>query len=145
MVRRVYNENQSLCEMAIINPKLCNQLTIQVEVEQRNEGPIPHVHVYHDKTRNPKNCSYIRLDKCAYSEHHKDNKPLTRKLKSQFIELMDTIYTGHFIVDNDGNPHLATGYQIAVQTWSETFEDGNLSKFELDEHGLIKQMDYSEL
>ena len=72
MVKRIYNENQSLKEMAIINPRLCNQLTIQVEIEQRDEGPIPHVHVYHDKTRNPKECSYIRLDKCAYSEHHKD-------------------------------------------------------------------------
>ena len=145
MVRRVYSENQSLKEMAIINPKLCNQLTIQVEIEQRDEGEIPHVHVYHDKTRNPKECSYIRLDKCAYSEHHKDNKPLPKKLKKQFIELMNTVYKGHFIADKDGNPHLATGYQIAVQTWSETFENDDLSKFELDENGLIKQMDYSNL
>ena len=91
MVKRIYNENQSLKEMAIINPRLCNQLTIQVEIEQRDEGPIPHVHVYHDKTRNPKECSYIRLDKCAYSEHHKDNKPLPKKLKNQFIELMNNM------------------------------------------------------
>lgn len=145
MVKRVYSENQSLKEMAIINPKLCNQLTIQVEIEQRDEGPIPHVHVYHNKTRNPKECSYVRLDKCAYSEHHIDNKPLPKKLKRQFVELMDNICRGQVIYDNNDNPHPATGYQAAVRIWSETFENDDLSKFELDENGLIKQMDYSNL
>ena len=47
-------DEEYLTEMAIINPKLCRNSTIQVEIEQRNEGPIPHIHVYHDKTRNPK-------------------------------------------------------------------------------------------
>lgn len=28
--------------MAIINPTLCKNASIQIEVEQRNEGPIPH-------------------------------------------------------------------------------------------------------
>ena len=136
---------EPLKEMAIINPKMCKQLTIQVEVEQRDEGEIPHVHVYHDKTRNPKNCSYVRLDKCAYSDHHKDNIPLPKNLKKQFIELMSADYTGHYITDNTGKPYPATGYQIAVQTWAETFEDDDLSKFELDDKGLIKQIDYSNL
>ena len=51
MVRPI-GEFESLNEMAIINPKMCKQLSIQVEVEQRDEGPVPHVHVYLDKTRN---------------------------------------------------------------------------------------------
>jgi hypothetical protein len=68
----IIKEDNYLVEMAVINPKLCKQLAIQVEVEQRDDGPIPHLHVYHDHTRNPKKCSYIRLDKCAYSEHHTD-------------------------------------------------------------------------
>ena len=50
MVRPI-GEFESLNEMAIINPKMCKQLSIQVEVEQRDEGPVPHVHVYLDKTK----------------------------------------------------------------------------------------------
>lgn len=136
---------QSLCEMAIINPKVCKQLTIQVELEQRDEGEIPHLHVYHDKTRNPKKCSYVRLDKCAYSEHHKDNKPLPAKLKEQFIKLMKAPYPGHVLFDKKGKMHMASGYQVAVQIWADTFEDGELDKFELDENGLIVEIDYSKL
>lgn len=136
---------EPLNEMAIINPKMCKQLTIQVEVEQRNKGELPHVHVYHNKTRNSKECSYIRLDKCAYSEHHKDNIPLPTKLKRQFVSLMNQTCRGQFIYDNKDVPHPATGYQTAVQIWADTFEDGNLSKFELDDNGLIKQIDYSNL
>lgn len=140
-----YESWESLKEMAIINPKMCKQLTIQVEIEQRDEGPIPHVHVYHDKTRNPKKCSYIDLTQCAYSKHHKDNIPLPRKLKEQFIDLMNATCKNRYVADYEGNLHPATGYQAAVQIWSETFEDDSLDKFELDEHGLIKQMDYSNL
>ena len=88
------NENISLVEMAIINPKMCKQLSIQVEVEQRDEGSVPHVHVYLDKTRNKKNCSFVRLDKPEYCTHHKDGKPLNRKQKEEFIELMNHIAKG---------------------------------------------------
>ena len=136
---------EPLNEMAIINPKMCKQLTIQVEVEQRNEGEIPHVHVYHDKTRNPKKCSYIRLDTCEYSKHHSDNIPLPAKLKKQFVDLMNSNCRGYFIYDNKDKPHPATGYQAAVQIWAETFEDGSLDKFKLDDNGLIIQIDYSNL
>ena len=48
---------EHLNEMAIINPKMCKQLTIQVGVKQKDEGEIPHIHVYHGKTRNHKKCS----------------------------------------------------------------------------------------
>ncbi len=135
----------SLKEMAIVNPKLCKQLTIQVEIEQRDEGPIPHLHVYHDKTRNPKKCSYIRLDKCAYSDHHKDNIPLPKKLKEQFVELMNSICRNSVMYDINNNIVPATGYQSAVLIWADTYEDGKLDKFKLDDNGLIKQIDYSKL
>ena len=139
------NENISLVEMAIINPKMCKQLSIQVEVEQRDEGPVPHVHVYLDKTRNKKNCSFVRLDKPEYCTHHKDGKPLNRKQKTEFIELMNHIAKGAVIYDKDGNMLPANGYQSAVMIWSETYEDGDLSKFTLDENGLIVTPDYSNL
>ena len=138
-------EEHPLIEMAIINPNMCNQMTIQIEVEQRDEGPIPHLHVYHNKERNPKECSYIRLDKCAYSTHHKDNLPLPKNLKKQFLKVMNSIYRGRVIYDNNDNVYPATGYQAAVMIWAETFENGSLDKFNLDENGLIKQIDYSNL
>lgn len=84
---------QPIEAMSIINPKLCRNLAIQVEVEQRDEGEIPHLHVYHDKTRNPKKCSYVRLDKAEYSPHH-DIMPLGN-LKDQFIKVMTSPWQKH--------------------------------------------------
>ena len=135
---------KALNEMAIINPIKCKQITIQVEVEQRNEGDIPHLHVYHDKTRNPKKCSYVRLDEVGYSKHHEEIR-LPKKLKDQFIQVMNDICPNTYIEDFDGNIYKATGYQHAVRVWADTFEDGSLEKFQLDENGLIKQLDYSNL
>lgn len=136
------NENQYMCEMAIINPKMCKQLSIQVEVEQRDEGYVPHVHVYLDKTRNKKNCAYVRLDKPEYCTHHKDGKTLDKKQKEEFIKLMSSM-TNLFIEDNNGNHVKLNWYQNAVIIWSETYEDGNLSKFQLNDDGTIMSIDYS--
>lgn len=142
---RVINENESLNEMAIINPKMCKQLSIQIEVEQRDEGHVPHVHVYLDKTRNKKNCAYIRLDKVGYCTHHKDGKHLDKDQKKQFLEVMNSVVRGSVIYDKDDNMIQANGYQTAVMIWANTWEDGNLSKFNLDENGVIVQLDYSTL
>ena len=147
MYEEIFNEamkldEEYLVEMAIINPRLCRNLTIQVEVEQRNEGQIPHLHVYHDKTRNPKECSYVRLDKVAYAPHH-DIVAFPRKLKDQFIQVMDSP-SGNYMKDNKGNVIELNGYQDAVRTWVETFED-NYDKFNLDENGVIISLDYSSL
>ena len=90
-----------LVEMAVINPDFCKQLVLQGEVEQRDEGPIPHMHIYHDKTRNPKKCSYIRLDKAEYSDHHELIR-LSKKLKKQFIKLMIKPYDNHYMKNNKG-------------------------------------------
>lgn len=131
-----------LMEMAIINPRKCRNLTIQVEVEQRDEGPIPHLHVYHDKTRNQKKCSYVRLDEVDYAPFH-DKIVLPKKLKAQFIELM-TEPSGDYIKDNNGDVIELTGYQSAVKTWVDTFED-DYGKFETDENGVVIPLDYSLL
>lgn len=136
---------QSVEAMAVINPKLCKQLTIQVEIEQRDEGPIPHVHVYHDKTRNPKKCSYVRLDSAAYSVHHKDNMVLPDKLKAEFVKVMTSPWPKHLVHTSNGDRHL-TGYEAAVDTWVDTFEDaGDYSKFQLDENGKLIPPDYTQL
>lgn len=131
--------------MAIINPRLCRNLTIQVEIEQRDEGPIPHVHVYHDKTRNPNKCSYVRLDLPEYSYHHKDNIPLPSKLKKEFIEVMTSPWS-KTKVETPTGVRYQTGYEAAVYTWVDTFEsEGDYSKFNLDEHGELIQPDYNKL
>lgn len=134
---------QPIEAMAIINPKLCRNLAIQVEVEQRDEGDIPHLHVYHDKTRNPKKCSYVRLDKAEYSPHH-DIVPLG-KLKDQFIYVMTSPWQKHMYINNNGIARTATGYEAAVDTWVETFENDDYSKFNTDSEGNLIMPDYSKL
>lgn len=141
---KIMKKDQQIVAMALINPQLCKQLTIHVELEQENEGPIPHLHVYHDRTRNPKKCSYVRLDKPEYSPHHRDAPPLPRKLKNEFIKLMNDTW-GNYEVQTPSGPKFLTGYQRAVDIWVETFEDGDYSKFNLDENGLPIVPDYTQL
>lgn len=130
--------------MALINPLMSNNLTIRAEIEQRDEGPIPHIHVYHDRTRNPGKCSYIRLDKVAYSEHHKPNLPLPKNLLEEFTSLMTELWTGYIIKTPSGY-RPATGYEAAVYIWADTYESGSLDKFNLDESGELISLDYSKL
>ena len=82
-----------LTEMAIINPQLCKHRSVQVELEQRDEGPVPHLHVYLDKSHNHRNRAYVRLDKPEYAIHHKNGKRLTGKYKDDFIEIMTSLWT----------------------------------------------------
>ena len=130
--------------MAIVNPNLCKSKTIQVEVEQTNKGPIPHMHVYHDKTRNRQKCSYVRLDKAEYSTHHREGLPLPRNLKKEFIEVMSSPWPKH-VVDDVTGQRTATGYEAAVGIWVETFEGNDMSKFSLDTSGSLICPDYSKL
>lgn len=53
-MKKMIKHTEDIFCMAIINSVLCKNSSIEIEVEQRNEGPIPHLHVYLDKTRNPK-------------------------------------------------------------------------------------------
>lgn len=139
-------ETEVISAMALINPRLCKSRTILVEVEQLDEGPIPHVHVYHDKTRDPKRCSYIRLDKAEYLTHHGGSKgiPFPPNLKKEFIEVMNSPWERHLIETSSGiRP--ATGYEAAVLIWEDTYEDGSLDKFEVDEEGKLIIPDYGRL
>ena len=136
-------KDEPLIEMAIINPKMCKNLSIQVEIEQRDEGPVPHFHVYLDNTRNKKNCAYVRIDEADYCTHHKDGKTLNKKQKKEFIDLMKSD-SGKFLADNNGNPVRATWYQIAVSIWVETYED-DYSKFNLDSRGIPVMPNYNNL
>lgn len=140
---RIIDENP-LVEMAIINPQLCKAKSMEIELEQRDEGPIPHLHVYLDTTRNPKNCAYVRLDKAEYAPHHKNGKRLTGKDKKNFIEMMTTVWNKEYIesIFTD-EVRKATGYQAAVKIWIDTF--GETVPFEYDEEGFPKMPDYSSL
>ena len=137
----VIEGQESAYEMAVINPKLCKALSIQVEIEQRDEGPIPHLHIFHDKTRNPKRCSYVRLDKPEYAPHH-DEVCLTKKQKDEFIKVMTTEWS---MPRGQG---VQRGYDRAVDTWIDTFEadeEEGLKKFQLDDNGNYVMPDYSLL
>ena len=145
MKRVIISSKQPIVAMSTINPKYCNQNNIQIEVEQRDEGPIPHIHVYHDGTRNPRKCSYIRLDKVAYSDHHKQpSLPLPKAVKEKFVHVMNNPWPGHYHQLADGTIRVATGYEAAVDTWVETYEEG-YNKFPLDSDGNLIQLDYSIL
>ena len=139
-MKRVIIASEYVEAMAVINPKMSKQLTIRAEVVQGGEGEIPHIHVYHSPARNPRECSYIRLDKPEYSPHHKGfkNKPLTKK---QFIELMTALWDKEI----PGVGHISmTGYEGAVNIWVDTYED-DYSKFTIDTEGHIVMPDYTQL
>ena len=146
--KELNNINEELlCEMAIINPYLCDQGPIQIEVEQRNEGPIPHMHVYLDHTRDKKNCAYIRLDKAEYMPKH-DSTPLG-KSKDEFIKIMTSEWDGYYFKNSKtGEIRTATGYEMAVKIWVDTYEHISIekcNKFKFDENGNLIMPDYSKL
>lgn len=95
------------------------------------------LHVYHDKTRNPKNCSAVRLDKAEYSEHHKDLPILNKKQKEEFLKLMKSTW------NRRGSSY--NGYVESVDTWVDTYEHGNYDKFSLNDEGMPEMPDYSKL
>ena len=139
-------EMEPIVAMSTINPQMCKQFGIEVEVEQRNEGPIPHLHVYHDRSRNPKRCSYIRLDKAEYSDHHEQpSAPLPKKVKDKFIQIMNSPWPKQLKQLADGTVRPATGYEAAVDTWVDTYEEGDYSKFTQDTEGNLVCPDYSRL
>ena len=128
--------------MSIVNPTLCDQLSVQVEVEQRNEGPIPHVHVYLDKSRNPKNCAYIRLDRAEFAPHH-ESTSMKKKHKRDFLKIMSEICPLSYFesITNPSDVRKATGYQDAVETWLRTYPNSQ-KMFTFDQDGFPVMPDY---
>lgn len=142
-MKRVIQGSEYINAMAIINPRLCKERSVQIEIEQRNEGPIPHLHVYLDKTRNPQNCAYIRLDKAEYAPHHISAK-MSRQQKKDFIEILTAIAPKQYTVSIiNGEERHATGYQNAVEIWIETY--GETVNFPYDDEGFPQMPDYSNL
>ena len=132
--------------MAVINPTLCKTLNLRVAVVQGGEGEIPHMHVYHGMNADYTKCSYVRLDIAEYAEHHKDdNLPLPKDQKAALIQILQSPWTKHFREMGDGTIRTLTGYEAAVDTWVETYEDGNYSKFQVDMNGDPVMPDYSKL
>ena len=131
--------------MAIINPRFCEHLHIQAEIEQSREGPIPHVHVYMDKTRNPKKCAYVRLDKAEYSPHH-SKTVLDKNAKREFISLMNSIHPRELAISvtNPENVHRASGYEQAVYTWMDSYP-GSEKFFAFDQDGFPVMPNYENL
>ena len=132
--------------MSTINPKMQKGWAIQVVIYDNNEGSIPHVHVYHDATKEA--CAYIRLDAAKYSLHHDQNSPnsknypLSKKQLAQFIQVMSSPWPKHFIELNDGTIRVATGYEYAVMTWIDAYGDKEADKFKWNEDGSPRMPDY---
>lgn len=137
MYRYVQSE-QKISAMSTINPQLNKQLSIDVVVFDNNEGPIPHVHVYLDKTRNPNNCAVVRLDCSKYSSHH--GYPvvkMNKKQKREFLHVMKAQWNSRL--------SSGTGYERAVDIWVDAFEDGSYDKFTLNNNGVPVMPNYDEL
>lgn len=132
--------------MSTINPKMQKGWAIEVVIYDNNEGSVPHVHVYHDATRDK--CAYIRLDKAEYSLHDDQNSPnsknypLSKKQLAQFIQVMSSPWPKHFIELNDGTIRVATGYEYAVMTWIDAYGDKEADKFTWNEDGSPRMPDY---
>lgn len=141
-MKRVIRTTTSVFAMAIINPQLNKQKSIQVEIEQRDEGSIPHVHVYLDKSRSKKNCSYVRLDRPAYLHNH-DSKKMNKKQLGEFLDIMKSDWNKYYVEDANGNVKKASGYEAAVSIWVDTY--GETSEFNYDEDGRLVMPDYEYL
>lgn len=139
--------------MSTINPQMCKNNIIRIELIQSNEGPNPHVHVYSGGDKSGK-CSCVSLTKAEYAEHHSDYPPLTKKEKAEFIKIMSAIWSKQYIelyeLDDDGNPTdetypvRATGYEAAVQIWCDTYHNSERF-FKFDVEGRPIMPDYSQL
>jgi hypothetical protein len=150
MIKIFREKYEQLVEMAIINPRKCKNASIQIEIEQRNEGSIPHVHVYLGGHRDKRNCAYVRLDKAEYSKHHdpkikrKRDIILNNKEKEDFVRIMSDFWENEFIKSkytDEVKP--ATGYQKAVSIWIDTY--GETVSFNYDEDGFPIMPDYTKL
>ena len=132
--------------MSTINPKMQKGWAMEVVIYDNNEGPVPHVHVYHDATWDK--CAYIRLDKAEYSLHHDQNSPnsknypLDKRQLNQFIKLMSSTWPNRFIKLADGTIREATGYEYAVTIWIDAYGEKTAKKFQWNEDGSPRMPDY---
>ena len=141
---------EPIMAMATINPKLCKQKSIRLEVVQCGEGSNPHIHVYWNDGK----VSFIDLTKPEYAEHHDEECFLLgKKQKQEFIEIMTAIWNKYAVelneLDDNGNPTgktyftPATGYEAAVQIWCDTY--GGEDRFTYEPDGRPVMPDYELL
>ena len=127
-------EQDNLC-IALINPRLCKKLSIKVAIEQHDtETTIPYLHVFLDNTWNLKNCAFIRLDKSEYVPE-KNSIRLSTKQKEELIHILSSESKYHWITSivDKNNIKIATGYEVAVQVWTDTYDENN--KIQYDKNG----------
>ena len=95
-------------------------------------------------TWNLKNCAFIRLDKPEYVPE-KNPIRLSTKQKEELIYILTSESKYHWttsIVDKN-NIKIATGYEVAVQVWTDTYEENN--KIQYDKNGFPVMPDYTRL
>ena len=138
------SEQDDLC-LALINPELCKRLSIEVAIEQHDtETTIPYLHIFLDNMWDLKNCAFVRLDKPGYVPE-KNSIRLSTKQKEELIYILTSETKYHWttsIVDKN-NIKIATGYEVAVQVWTDTFEENN--KIQYDKNGFPVMPDYAML
>lgn len=151
--RKSKRGSQPVTAMATVNPQLCRQSGIRVEVIQSGEGPAPHVHVYREKGKAGE-CSCISLTEPKYAVHHSVCVRLTRHERDEFANIMSSVWDKYFIElrrpDEHGNSInrtytvKATGYEAAVMIWCDTYADSE-KYFHFDTEGRPLMPDYSRL
>ena len=102
------------------------------------------MHVFLDHTWNLKQCAFIRLDKPEYVPQ-KNSIKLSTKQKEELIYILASEYNGNWIASivDKSNIKAATGYEAAVQTWIDTYEENN--KIQYDRNGFPVMPDYTKL
>ena len=137
-------KQDNLC-LALINPGLCKKLSIKVAIEQHDPVPtIPYLHVFLDNAWNLNSCAFVRLDKPEYVPK-KNSIKLSETQKKELIDILTSEWQTQYIASiMDGHyTKTATGYEAAVQIWTETYEKNvNIS---CDETGFPVMPDYTRL
>lgn len=132
--------------MSTINPRLQKGWDMDAVIYDTNEGPIPHIHVYHDASHDK--CAYVRLDKAEYSLHHdqndnnKQNTPLSKEQLIQLTQLLSSPWPKHLIQLKDGTVRPMTGYEYCVETWIDAFGDKFIDSFQYDDDGTLIMPNY---
>lgn len=137
-------EKDNLC-LALINPGLCKKLSIKVAIEQHDPEPtVSYLHVFLDNTWNLKKCTFVRLDKPEYVVE-KNVIRLSAKQKEELIYIMTSEWQMQYIASimDEHHTKTATGYEAAVQIWTETYEKKD--KIRYDKNGFPIMPDYTRL
>ena len=91
-----------------------------------------------------KNCAFIRLDKPEYVPE-KNPIRLSTKQKEELIYILTSESKYHWTTSSvdKNNIKIATGYEAAVQVWTDTYEENN--KIQYDKNRFPVMPDYTRL